>query len=477
MTKLPRIAFNSLRTHKTKTVVVGTVLFIGSLLLFSGFSLSRAMIHGMQKIVTRTFTGDIVLVSNKNKGSIDLVELRTLSAITNSSLVERVVREHKNVKNVTRMGKGAARMHLGEGHPRYISFILGADMKQYSESFTLFKIIRGEPMRPSTKGLWVNIDFYNKYLKGKVDIHDKVSYLTVSRKGFVNSVKLAIRGIYRFEGLTGFSSYINIMDINSYRTLFGLTIDGQRLSKSEKKVIKKHTKLLDSEIDIESMFDKKIGSAGKYKGFVNGNKKRKPAIIKKGASDNLSEYLAISVKNPLMVFFTISELNKIFKAKNLGIKACHWSEASGIIGKFLFMLNIVLVALMAIIFTMVIIVIMNAMVMTAMERMYEIGTMRAIGASRWFVVRMFFWEALFVGLIFGGLGALTGFIIFKNIAGLPAANQWMELVFGGSMLKVPVDMFTFGGTLAGIILLSVISSIYPAYIASRFSPLDAIASE
>ena len=62
----------------------------------------------------------------------------------------------------------------------------------------------------------------------------------------------------------------------------------------------------------------------------------------------------------------------------------------------------VLYVAVLIIFVVALVIINNAMVMATLERVREIGTLRAIGAQRRFILAMLVIESLVVGLIFGG---------------------------------------------------------------------------
>ena len=51
----------------------------------------------------------------------------------------------------------------------------------------------------------------------------------------------------------------------------------------------------------------------------------------------------------------------------------------------------------------------NSMLMSVTERFREIGTMKCLGATDSFVVRLFFVEAVFIGFIASMLGWVAGF--------------------------------------------------------------------
>jgi ABC-type lipoprotein release transport system permease subunit len=58
-----------------------------------------------------------------------------------------------------------------------------------------------------------------------------------------------------------------------------------------------------------------------------------------------------------------------------------------------------------IIFVVALVIINNALVMATLERVQEIGTLRAVGAQRRFIVGMLVVEPVVIGAIFGALGA------------------------------------------------------------------------
>jgi putative ABC transport system permease protein len=131
------------------------------------------------------------------------------------------------------------------------------------------------------------------------------------------------------------------------------------------------------------------------------------------------------------------------------------------------------------IFIVAIIVIMNTLSMSAIERTSEIGMMRAVGARKSFIARMFFTEIFILSGGFGGLGILTGIILTAIVAslGITTDNGIAQLLFGGDSF---IPILTVSDILACIfelILVTLLAWVYPARIASRITPLEAIARE
>ena len=115
--------------------------------------------------------------------------------------------------------------------------------------------------------------------------------------------------------------------------------------------------------------------------------------------------------------------------------------------------------------------IVNAQLMAVTERFREIGTMKCLGALDRFILRLFFLEAGMQGLVGGGIGALVGaffsLITSATSFGTVALIQVSWLDVAGSVLWA---------TLVGFFL-SLIGVFYPAIVAAKMQPVEAMRTE
>jgi putative ABC transport system permease protein len=109
--------------------------------------------------------------------------------------------------------------------------------------------------------------------------------------------------------------------------------------------------------------------------------------------------------------------------------------------------------------------IVNAQLMSVTERFREIGIMKCLGALDRMILRLFLIEALILGVLGAGLGAVLG----GGVAWLASPLSFPGLARGGVALAPLLGeaMWAWG---AGIVL-SLVGVAYPAILASRLQPV------
>jgi len=124
----------------------------------------------------------------------------------------------------------------------------------------------------------------------------------------------------------------------------------------------------------------------------------------------------------------------------------------------------------------VLILTINSLVMSVFERTSEIGTMRAIGARRGFVQRLFIVETSALTLISGVAGMLAGFVLVAVLDHVPLklTNQILVLLFGGTSLHPGISAWNALVSVLAALVLGLVAWIYPVRLALRIQPVRAI---
>lgn len=169
-----------------------------------------------------------------------------------------------------------------------------------------------------------------------------------------------------------------------------------------------------------------------------------------------------------------NELIQLFKKNNLDLEVKTWDELSDYYTKSEELFKHQFFILKLVMAIVVILSIFNTMNMAVLERISEIGTMRSLGAKRRNVISLFLWEGLALGIIGGLIGVIAGALITRiiNIIGIPmppapgVSFSWLSQ----PVIVPSVVRFSF----ILVIVAALVSSLYPAYKASRLEIAEAL---
>jgi len=329
-----------------------------------------------------------------------------------------------------------------------------------------------------------------------VKVGDFITIKAPSRSGYVNSVNVPVYGFVEFRGLerSALAGMMSVLDVHSWRDLYGY-LTPERAAEIRKLKDRAGATMVAREDAEAALFGEGgpapvqaaapraidettllAGASGKQSRQELFQRRYSQAETDAGVALNA----AVILDDPRAIAATMPKLVEAAARAGMKVKAVTWLEAAGIVGQSMGLLRMVLYLAVLIIFAVALVIINNAMVMATLQRVKEIGTMRAIGAQRRFVLVLVVVEVVTTGLVFGGLGAALGILIVHAVGwtgGIAATNDTMYFLFSGPALIPRLGTASLVTSVVIVFLVSILSALYPAVLAMRVTPLEAMQSD
>lgn len=118
----------------------------------------------------------------------------------------------------------------------------------------------------------------------------------------------------------------------------------------------------------------------------------------------------------------------------------------------------------------------NTMWLSVRERIKEIGTMRAFGAQKEQILFIFLMEALFLGFIFVGGGAIfsSALIGILNELAIPVRGDGIKMILMSQTLHFSMSTGLFVKTIVVFSIIAMLGAFFPAIRAARLRPVEAL---
>lgn len=496
-----KIAWRSLLRHKAKSIVIGVILFLGAFIMTLGDATVIGMRRGVEENVVKSFTGHIILVSNEETKDNVLFTpmMKPLKVLKDYDRIRYVLQRQSIVKDFLPMTRGGVSILGGQEMNFMATF--GCNFDDFQRVFgNPVKTVEGRLLTGDMHGLMVNVDGRKNIQKSQgywlvpegaeldtANLSDEAKKepnleirhsIAVEGFGEPNSTnkELPIVGVIRFKSLNTVMQEITIMDIESYREIFGyFTAQDivEQLPPKQAALLSAGEDALFSEGDIYS-----TGDTSASVSQLESKLKAPTKVTRKIQFDTAAyNYVSIVLQPGVSVDAGVAKMKQIAKENNLPVKVLSWKQAAGQVASMSDVLQIILIVFVVLLFFVAIIIIMNTLSMNALERTEEFGMMRAVGAQKRFITKMFIAETFSLSAIFGGAGIVIGVIVEAIVRSLrigSGGNQIWELIFGGEVFRPVLGP---SGVIIGVIclaLVTLVAVLYPVFVARKITPLDAI---
>ncbi len=231
------------------------------------------------------------------------------------------------------------------------------------------------------------------------------------------------------------------------------------------------------------------GSLGNELFYVSGILKNMADNIDRGAAmilredfdilfstNNLIHEIALNSKGRL----ESEEIQKLVSAKTTGVDVETWQQLMPTIAMMTEKMIVFMRTLFSLIFGIAASLgVMNTMIMSTYDRMREFGIIRAIGTTPWRILKQVSLEAILMTIFASIIGVVIGLSValYFQKYGFDVSGSG-NMSFGGVVMdpiwRANVSVGIVFLPVVLMILVSTVASIYPASIAARIKPVEAI---
>lgn len=510
MREILRLAIRNIREHKSKSLIIAFFIIFGSAIVILGNSFMESVNRGLEKDFRSNYTGDIAISVVPPKGSvIDIFTMTSASmaitgqipqipGLTDREKVEEILAETDGIKNQTKLVSAQVFITMSEDEVDLgaiinndnleitdlpVAVLFAGESSSYFDMFPGQKISQGT--YPSATGSEVLLDerIRNGYQRtyGKpLNVGDKVLVLGANTKGVI-----------REATVSGFFS-----PANQYSAMFQCVYASPDLARAFadltygaalEETLPDNIDMTISELSEEDLF-------GSDDDFFNIDDDDSALLSSESLDfnnilgdtslrDELNQvdqgswqFILLKCSNPRQMNSMVAELNAKFQQAGINAQAMNWKAAarsytSSVEGIDIFF-NVLIIILAIVVFF----IIMNTMIVSVIERTSEIGTMRAIGAERKFVRRLFFAESLIltVGTSLIGTVLAVIFSLIFNSLNIAVTNEIAKMILGGGQLYFSLTPQIIISTIFICGLVGILSNIYPVTSALKITPLKAL---
>lgn len=500
MSVLLKIAFRNLKEHRSKTLIIGTLVTIGIAVLVFGNSLMDSATEGIRRTYTLGYTGDLV-IAGIGRGTPTLFDRGGFGASNNVAPtipdyddVYAFVTEHPAVAAANPQATAFSSLQVEGMDEQRGTFLFGIDPALYRDMFPdNIELIDGRFLHPGEDGIMLSEQIVKRLeesLGRALQPGSDVLLTGTSQFAGIKVREVPVRGIFRFARRDHQTDLVSLVDIGNLRALEGMRLSAVELTEDEAALFDDFdenplfggdpdfatapslfTDDVPEETEASALFDDwtlfgELSSDGET-GMPDG-----------GADEDSKawHFLLLRLHPDASVNNVKADLETYFTEHDIQAQVIDWVDAAGQVAGFALGLKTFFNVIVIVIAVVAIIIIMNTLVISVTERTTEIGTMRALGAQKPFVRRMIAWETILVSGMFGIIGVLvgSGALWLVSVVGIDPSNVFLELLFGGEVLRPVPSLKSIGTSLVLVVVIGVAASLYPASIALKTKPAAAM---
>ena len=477
-----KLAFKNIVSRKSSLVIVLFISFAIAMLVLTN-SIFDSTENGIKETFVSSFTGDLV-IRPKNETPLSLLGDETPITGSFSEIPQVNPFEHiydildsmPEIQLINPQISGMVALDIrGQKFP---AIIFGTETDSYLKIMDAVNILEGKPYAENEKGIMLSTQIAKKIGAG---LGSDIQFIVA--QGLTARIRSApITAIYSYPVENAVFDQIVLMNPETARELLGMT----SMYDSEELVLDEETENLLSDYDLDSLFDQDSDFFAGPDDLAQSQEEKREAVSevkKSSAIDLLSEASGTSWNFIVCKLYDskdsgriIKKLNRTFKKQGWPVEAVNWRNAAGSTAMYLYFLRLILNLGIIIVLIAGFIIINNTLVINILDRIQEIGTMRAIGARKSFVSLQCMAETLMLSLFAGFAGLIAGGILshIVSVMNITFSNAFLIQLFGGNTLVTVLKFSSLCKCFLVSLILGMVAWIYPVHIALNTSPVTAM---
>ena len=468
-----RLAFKNIVSRKSSFVIILFIAFAISLMVMVN-SIFDSTEKGVEKVYTRSFTGDVVIrPASDSPLSLFGDETPVTGKLTKIPLLVPYVDVMNFLSELSMVQKSISQISgrvvvESENADKGFEYVFGVNAVDYADIMSSVKVVEGTPYAAGERGAFISRKIADRY---KVGIGDELKFI-VEDEMSVRIRAAKVSAIYEYEVQNEILDKIVLVDPFTIRSLLDMsdTVVDVDIDDNNKD-------LLDDDMD-DSMFD----DAEDFKA-EDSVEDDFPLVAEETVDEDLFginstawNFIVLRAQKGVKPVRLVKYLNSQFKKKSWPVEAVTWRSAAGSTAMYLYWIRFIFNIGVIVILLAGFIVINNTLVINILDRIQEIGTMRAIGTTKIFVSLQCMAETLILSLVAGLLGLLLGSLLSQVVSSLHITftNTFLIQLFGGNTLVTILKLSNLIKCFMVSMILGMIAWIYPVHTALNTSPVTAM---
>jgi putative ABC transport system permease protein len=475
-----KIAFRNICRNTRKTILLGTLIALGMAFLFFANAVFESADQGVRTSFVGSLTGDVVMASESETpfslfgNEIPVIDdYEVIPSIPGYADISEAFDSLEAAQAYTPVVSGAAGVEIGDY--RGTSAVFGIVPESYFKVCRDIEIVSGNPAGIAEGGIFLCRTIKEeaeKELKRPLEIGEEVK-LSLYSNGSFKIRKGTYAGCHSYINQTAPFDSIILADPTIVRGLIDYTA-GNLVADSGDKA---EESAASDDFDMDTLFSE-AEDTEKAQGDEFSLDKIESILADTTERDALAQ---VSSSAWSFVLFKAKEgeekqlrkeLAALANDNHWNVEIKGWRKGAGLSAQMVFALKAAFNVGILFIIIGAVLVIVNALVISVLERSYEIGTMRGIGAGKPFISALFIAESMMLTLTAATIGIIIGIIASVAFSGgIALHNDLLITMFGGDVLRPVVTFKNIALHFAGAALVGALSWIYPVSLAVKIQPV------